>query len=232
MTEQDVPNEERFVTNKLDQLERQVERGNLFAHTALSSNADRIEEVESFLYGLVEILITKGTIAPDDMFKAASKIREEMDKNGEAVEPGIALRVDGDEEPARDQFIPVNCAERIHICQAVCCRLNFALSVHEVEQRVVKWDLGRPYYIRQESNGYCTHNDPKQKGCQVYKNRPSICRMYSCANDERIWKDFEKMELNEEWIRENLNESRPKLVKALMVHEEDLLINVVEKEKW
>ena len=31
-----------------------------------------------------------------------------------------------------------------------------------------------------------------------------MCRRYSCAGDTRIWKDFEAMELNEEWIREHL----------------------------
>ena len=37
-----------------------------------------------------------------------------------------------------------------------------------------------------------------------YENRPSVCKKYSCANDKRIWKDFEKMEIDREWIDENL----------------------------
>jgi hypothetical protein len=32
-----------------------------------------------------------------------------------------------------DVFVPVNCAERMHVCQAICCRLHFALSAVEVE---------------------------------------------------------------------------------------------------
>ena len=39
----------------------------------------------------------------------------------------------------------------------------------------------------------------------VYTDRPGVCRRYSCANDTRIWKDFDNMVLNEDWIRGNLS---------------------------
>lgn len=131
--------------------------------------------------------------------------------------PGVALRVDGDEEG--DDFVPANCAERIHVCKAVCCRLSFALSAGEVEAGKVRWDLGRPYYIRQESEGYCTHNDQNGRSCGIYHDRPAVCRRYSCARDGRISKDFDEMELNEEWIAENLGESRPRLARAMMIRQ-------------
>jgi hypothetical protein len=41
----------------------------------------------------------------------------------------------------------------------------------------------------------------------VYADRPGVCRHYSCANDERIWKDFENMELNHEWLDANLGDA-------------------------
>jgi hypothetical protein len=34
---------------------------------------------------------------------------------------------------------------------------------------------------------------------------------------ERIWKDFDKMILNEEWIEENLRASKPRLVTVQML---------------
>lgn len=121
--------------------------------------------------------------------------------------PGIAFRVD----PAGQQetVVEVDCEARMPICHAVCCKLNFALTPPEVESGTVKWDLGFPYLIRHEANGYCTHCDMGNGRCAVYDGRPGVCRRYSCANDPRIWSDFEAMELNEDWIREHLgNQSR------------------------
>ena len=92
------------------------------------------------------------------------------------------------------------------VCQAVCCRLKFALSQEEVEQGQVKWDIGHPYVIRQDSNGYCCHNDAGSRSCAIYNDRPNLCRRYSCRHDNRIWTDFEGMVLNTEWITEHLGE--------------------------
>jgi Fe-S-cluster containining protein len=105
----------------------------------------------------------------------------------------------------------------MHVCRAICCRLHFALSAAEVESGTVKWDLGRPYQIRQDSTGTCVHNDPETHACSVYADRPGVCRGYSCANDERIWTDFDNMQLNTPWIEENLHATSPRLAKATMV---------------
>lgn len=200
-------------------LERQMERGSLFMHTALSNNSDRINEVESVLYGLVDSMVKGCKITAEEVFQASDQVRQEMEAKGENIGPGVALRVDGETET--ESFVPVNCAERIHICKAVCCHLNFALSAPEIEAGKVKWDLGRPYFIRQEANGCCTHKDPNKHSCRVYSDRPAVCQKYSCAGDKRIWKDFEGMELNEEWISENFGTSRPHLARALMVRADD-----------
>ena len=42
----------------------------------------------------------------------------------------------------------------------------------------------------------------------IYDDRPSPCRLYTCEHDERIWTDFEAMELNQEWIDANLAQER------------------------
>jgi hypothetical protein len=139
-----------------------------------------------------------------------------MEAKGQTLGPGIALRIDGEGRTPGD-YIPVNCSERLHICQAVCCRLHFALSAEEVEAGQIKWDLGAPYYIRHEATGCCHHLDRDSKGCSVYEQRPGVCRQYSCARDERIWVDFAGMVLNEAWIHEHLGASRPRLVAAQML---------------
>lgn len=201
----------------LHRLERQVERGSLFVHTAVSRNADQIHEVESFVYGLVDVLVQKGVITQDELLNAAGAVHQQMEQAGETVGPGIALRVDGPRGAQEPEFVAVNCAERLHVCRSVCCGLNFALTAEEVESGKIKWDLGAPYYIRQESNGCCTHLRADRRGCSIYADRPGVCRGYSCAKDERIWKDFDGMVLNEEWIAEHLGEHRLRLASARML---------------
>jgi Fe-S-cluster containining protein len=195
------------------QLERQVERGSFFTHTALGENHMRLNEVASFTYGLIDALMAKGVVSSAEVGEATQHVREQL--IGEEPGIGVALRV---EEPEATQRPPaqVDCAARMHICHAVCCKLDFALSQSEVESGEIKWDLGRPYFIRHEADGHCTHIDRKTNSCNVYAKRPAVCRGYSCAGDERIWKDFEKMQLNDEWLAENLSELRPRALRVLM----------------
>jgi Fe-S-cluster containining protein len=209
----------------LAELERQVERGSLFTHTIMSQNTDQIHEVETFLYGVIDALIEKGIVTQDEVLQSASRVRQEMEEKGQAIGPGLALRIE-ENGVERDGFAPVNCSERLPICRAACCKLSFVLTAEEAESGRVKWDLGKPYYVRQESTGYCHHLDMNDKVCSVYENRPGCCRRYSCARDERIWKDFDKVILNEEWITEHLQDgSRPRLITAQMLPQNAVLTN-------
>ena len=203
-----------------DSLEHHVVRGNLFTHSAIGRNSERINEIESFLYGLIDLMIEKGELKKEKLIDAAKEVRKEMFEKGELAHAGIGIRVDKPEEVLEP--VPVNCNERLHICEAICCKLNFALSVEEIESGKVKWDLGKPYFIRHEKHGYCSHLNLTKNCCSVYNDRPSVCRKYSCAHDKRIWKDFEKMELNTEWIEENLKEQRIQLTGLFMIPEEKI----------
>jgi Fe-S-cluster containining protein len=206
----------------VERLERQVERGSLFTHTALSETADRLSEVEAMLYGLIDVVVQRGAVDASEIGAASAKVRAALDAAGETVSPGVALRVDP-EIAATQAFVPVNCDERLPICKGICCKLSFALSQAEVEAGRVRWDLGQPYFIRHEADGRCTHQDRQCHRCGVYEDRPAVCKGYSCANDTRIWKDFEKMTLNTEWIEQNFASSLPQLVRAQMQHQ-DLLV--------
>jgi Fe-S-cluster containining protein len=213
----------------MERLERQVERGSLFTHTALSETAERVVEVETVLYGLIDVLMKRGTVSTVEMGTATVQVRTELEASGETVSPGVALRVDAQTDLVSTE-VAVNCAERMHVCRGICCKLNFALSQDEVEAGYVRWDLGRPYYIRQERDGRCTHQDRSCHTCGVYANRPAVCKGYSCANDARIWKDFERMELNSEWIAENFAPNVSQLVRARMRHQDALVPPSGEKE--
>jgi Fe-S-cluster containining protein len=87
----------------------------------------------------------------------------------------------------------LDCAALFPICRARCCSLNFALTTQDLDEGVVKWDLGRPYLIRQSvETGRCVHQDVPTGRCGVYHHRPSICRTYDCRKDKRIWADFDR----------------------------------------
>jgi|SRR5712691_10475319 len=200
----------------LQSLEQQVERASFFTHTALSRCSIRVNEVESFTYGLVDLLLEKGILNSDEVRSKVETIREESIARGDAAGPGLALRVDGtnaDQQPE----VKVNCAERMPICHSICCKLDFPLSVEEIESGEVRWDLGRPYHIRHGEDGHCVHRNQESGFCGVYEHRPGICRTYTCARDTRIWKDFEKMELNTEWLEEHLKgRDQPQMLGAVL----------------
>jgi Fe-S-cluster containining protein len=206
----------------ITRIERQLERGSLFTHTVLSKSAEEQHEVASLAFGLVDLLVQKRLITRDELLESVRAVREEMHARGETTGPGVALRVDAPAKPGRETVL-VNCQERLPICKAICCKLSFALTAQEVEAGHVKWDLGMPYHIRHEASGFCTHLRDDPRCCGVYELRPAICRRYSCAGDERIWKDFDAMLLNDEWIHAHLGGTTPRLAAAQMVTVEPAL---------
>lgn len=199
--------------DRVEHLERQVQRASLFTHASLDRLVGRISGAESYLMEVVDLLRRKGVIdeadlAPDGEAEPEPDTEiEPADPNGRArwSWPSIAFGVEPEEQQPEGE---VDCASRMHVCKAVCCRLSFALTAGEVESGSLKWDLGFPYLIRQEADGDCSHHDRQTGRCGVYANRPGVCRRYTCRDDPRIWKDFDQMELNTEWIEANLSGPR------------------------
>ena len=191
------------------ELDRQVQRGSLFTQAVLQRTSQRVSETEAILARVIDQLAGQGLLDPDAL---GLEVEEEPQAApGEDLPelasptmrwPGVAIREDPDDEAV----VPaaVDCDARMHICKAVCCRLKFPLSAREVEEGAIRWDIGHPYLIRHESDGYCAHNDRASHGCTVYGERPTVCRTYSCAADQRIWTDFDGMVLNQAWIEEHL----------------------------
>jgi Fe-S-cluster containining protein len=196
-------------------IERQLARDAMFTHTAIGRNSLRLSEVESFTYGLIDVLLAKGLVSQDELGTAAEHVREESAEKGEAAGPAVALRMDAPDTPPA----AVNCAERMPICHSICCKLDFPLTASEVEAGSIRWDLGRPYQIRHGDDGHCTHRDRETGFCGAYEVRPGICRTYSCVHDKRIWKDFERMELNREWLDANLTGHTQPYVACAMLYQ-------------
>jgi len=204
-------------SDRLGELERQVERGNLFAHAVLTEQAQRFNQTDAVVNGLAELLIQRGLVDADELLTVVEAARQGIADAGQQSSVDVAIRVDGPapEVPAE----AIDCDARLPVCKAVCCRLRFALTAEEIESSPVKWDLGRPYFNRHGPDGYCHRFDGGTGGCSVYEDRPLPCRQYSCAGDERIWKDFEAMEINQEWIDEHLGAERSPIEIFMSVHE-------------
>jgi Fe-S-cluster containining protein len=187
----------------LSELYQQVERGALFAHSVLSEGFAHLYEMQAFVYALGDLLIAKGIVSETELAGKIANVRAELKERGELRGPGLVARFDED-DAATKPAVEVDCKARMHVCNAVCCRLDFALNIAEVESTHVQWDIGRPYFIRHDGSGRCVHNDAQCGGCNIYAHRPRVCRAYDCSRDERIWKDFDRMELNRGWIEANL----------------------------
>jgi Fe-S-cluster containining protein len=138
-----------------------------------------------------------GWTANENARRAGTGSARDGDPLWEPVEwDGARYRIDPP-NPAPDAEI--NCAERVHLCKAVCCKLNFALTPGEVRSGKVQWDRRFPYLIAHGPDGYCAHLD-KQSGCTIHADRPALCRRFDCRTDGRVWVDFEGMIPNKAWI--------------------------------
>lgn len=179
-----------------DAVRNEVTGGLLYCHSRLNANTSRLLESASFLYALVDLLAEKGLleIAELDVRKqavAARLLDRFLDKG-----MGVAMQEGEQDKYTFTGTAEIDCENRVHLCKAACCRMSFALSQQDVEEGVIKWDLGRPYLIAQDADGYCRHLDRGTCRCTVRENRPLPCRGYDCRNDKRIWLDFDKKVVN------------------------------------
>lgn len=195
----------------LDGLDRQLARGGVRAQSLFNRTFERLSEVEAMLLGLLDVLLARGVVAAADIEPAVRRIEDQVAARGEEPAHAVALRSDDAEAAARPDAV-VDCAARMHVCHAVCCKLAVKLDAAEVESGRLRWDLGHPYYLRKEADGRCTHQDRATGGCGAYADRPKPCRQYNCANDGRIWKDFDGMVLNDEWLAAHFRPDEPQFV--------------------
>ena len=179
-----------------DKVRREVADGLLFTHQHLNENTSSSLQAASFLYGLIEILNEKGLISIEELDARKQDVAKRLVKKNRDKGVGILLQ-----DPEYDKYTfndeaEIECVKYVHLCQAACCRLPFALSKQDIREGIVFWDLGRPYIIAQEKDGYCTHLDQSCWCCAVRGQRPVPCRAYDCRKDNKIWLDFENKIIN------------------------------------
>jgi hypothetical protein len=177
------PNEEMM----LPESRAEVERGLRFAHVMMSVNQDQGNEAVAYVQALTDLLVEKGIIQPDEMEAPLERAREEVSK---VMMPRVRLAEMGDKY-FPGESIQIDCDARIPLCHARCCTFKFYLTKQDLEEGVVRWDYGNPYWIDQGTDGYCVHCAPESWTCQIHAQRPHTCRKYDCRNDKRVWIDFE-----------------------------------------
>lgn len=102
------------------------------------------------------------------------------------------MLTDAPDKYALTNLPDLDCKLLHHLCKGCCCVMSFHLSRQDLDERIVQWEYGNPYHIRQGKNGFCVHWVPETHSCGIYESRPALCRTYDCRKDERIWKDFER----------------------------------------
>jgi hypothetical protein len=181
----------------LETLRREVAEGFLDSHARANKNAAKALEIGSFCYALIELLEEKGLITYEELNERKKVVNKRLVKKFADQGLGVIALQDFKEDKYRyAEQVQIDCASRVSICRAACCRLDLALSRQDLEEGIIKWDLGRPYLIARDSDDYCRHLDRATCRCNVWRHRPIPCRGYDCRQDDRIWLDFEKRIIN------------------------------------
>jgi hypothetical protein len=183
---------------RVEELREEVARGFLYAHSRANVNSSQLLEVSAFSYALIELLAERGLITVEELDEKKNQITKRLAEKFAAKGMGVALTAEEKGDDGASLNAEIDCENRLHLCHAACCRLRFALTVRDVEEGRVKWNLGQPYMIRQGDDGYCHHLDRPSQRCGIYEDRPFVCRAYDCRQDQRIWEDFEKRVINPE----------------------------------
>jgi hypothetical protein len=141
----------------------------------LPDNGDVAQQLER----VVDLLILRGHLLPGHRRQIARHRDQSAVTLGHFVDK---RRVSG---PA------IDCASLMPICHSRCCTLTISLSVQDLVEGKLTWDIHAPYRMtKNKDTGYCNCTGSEGQ-CTVYDDRPGACRAYDCRNDPRIWKDFD-----------------------------------------
>jgi Fe-S-cluster containining protein len=179
-------------------LSRDWLEGFLYCHSRMNANTNKILEVGSFAYALIELLMEKELIRLEELdarkLEVFGRLKQKFTERG----MGVAVLNDDRDKYTCGAGKAVDCFSRLHVCKALCCRFGVALSRQDVEEGRLRWNPGQPYMIATDDNGYCCHIDRETLTCTVRDFRPIACREYDCRHDKRVWADYDNMILSPE----------------------------------
>jgi len=170
---------------------REVELGFMFDHSLMSATARQALDAASRALVVEELLVERGLIDAAEVAERRPAAEARLEEQVATEGPGLFVNDHDVDKYTIEEPGGIDCAARIPLCKAACCRLRFPLSRQDVEGGVVRWDFGRPYWNQVDDSGYCVHNDSETRTCGVYSERPAPCRAFDCRDDARIWVDFD-----------------------------------------
>jgi Fe-S-cluster containining protein len=184
-----------------DSLRRDLDSGLRFTHDLMGDARRELFETEMSVFALIDELINEGVL---DEGRFNVRRQEAREQQTPSVLKTRHVRIHDCQDKYTLTDLPdIDCEARMPLCKGRCCTFVFPLSNQDLDERVVKWNYGRPYLIRQnpgeDGHRYCVHSHPDTHGCTVYQNRPAVCRTYSCKTDKRIWKDFDARIPADDW---------------------------------
>lgn len=168
---------------------REVDDGLRFSHARETELERQVAELSANLNALTEVLIADATIALED-YEERRALMVERHQKRQKRNPLVVL------EPEPDKYqltvLPdVDCAAKMHVCKARCCKFEVNLSVQDLDERILRWSYDQPYTLaKRVEDKMCVHSGA-DGACTVYENRPASCRVFDCREDPRIWVDFE-----------------------------------------
>jgi Fe-S-cluster containining protein len=174
--------------------QRDLQRGLRFAHVMMSINQHEGREGVVFARALAELLVGKGLVGQEELETMMAQVGQQL----EALPAPRVKLARSEDKYSFAGAVTIDCASRVHLCHARCCTFAFYLTEQDLDEGIVRWDYGRPYWIQTGENGYCAHCEPGTLRCRIHQYRPYVCRAYDCRKDLRIWDDFERMTVNPE----------------------------------
>jgi hypothetical protein len=171
-------------------------RGLIYAHNRANANTAEVHRASATVHTVVELLIEGGVLDREALEARRQEVGDKLRQQYLADGMAVAMQEFGTSKYDFQNGAEINCKKRVHLCQAACCRLPLALSREDVQEGLVRWDLGQPYILARGRDGYCVHLDRETYRCAVYAQRPIPCRGYDCRQDQRIWLDFENKVVN------------------------------------
>jgi Fe-S-cluster containining protein len=177
---------------------RMLEQATLRAEIRHAEQQADLRQIAASLTAMVRLLIDKGLALPEELEARIDAALAELAAEEKSRTTPVKLHTLGDKYTQEND--EVDCEARLPSCKGACCSLEVPLSVQDLEEGVVRWDIARPYYLKKDGDGRCTHQDRGTLFCGKYTERPLPCRSYSCRSDSRIWRNFEQRVPNEKGI--------------------------------
>jgi len=168
-----------------------LEAGLKFVHAQVGQLRRDSLDMTSRVLALSEELVARGLLDMRSLDERREHLRQIETQRLDKQPAVVRWSNDEVDKYSLTEVPPIPCTELLPICKARCCRLTFYITRQDIEEGVVKWELGAPYRIRSRNDGYCEHVAP-ELGCGIYAKRPSVCRRYDCRLDKRVWTDYEQ----------------------------------------